>query len=146
MRVEHDGTYAAVASKGGAPEHPTWYYNFVANPLVELQDGTEKADYTARIVSGDERAQWWSRAAAGVAGLRRVPEEDRPRDPGLRARAGRLVARRLRTSPECPSSPSARVAGWNCSSGLDELRAMNTNSALRHHCIPGVAGGDDRHP
>jgi deazaflavin-dependent oxidoreductase (nitroreductase family) len=64
MRVEHDGVYAAVASKGGAPEHPTWYYNFVANPLVELQDGTAKGDYTARIVEGDERQTWWERAAA----------------------------------------------------------------------------------
>jgi F420H(2)-dependent quinone reductase len=64
MRVEHNGVYAAVASKGGAPEHPTWYYNFVANPLVELQDGTAKGDYTARIVSGAEREEWWKRAAA----------------------------------------------------------------------------------
>jgi deazaflavin-dependent oxidoreductase (nitroreductase family) len=63
MRVEHDGAYAAVASKGGAPEHPTWYYNFVAHPLVEVQDGTAKGDYTARIVEGDERDAWWERAA-----------------------------------------------------------------------------------
>jgi F420H(2)-dependent quinone reductase len=64
MRVEHDGKYAAVASKGGAPEHPTWYRNLVEHPLVEVQDGTAKGDYTAREVSGDERAEWWERAVA----------------------------------------------------------------------------------
>jgi deazaflavin-dependent oxidoreductase (nitroreductase family) len=62
MRVEHDGVYAAVASKGGAPEHPAWYRNLVDHPLVELQDGAAKADYTAREASGDERAGWWKRA------------------------------------------------------------------------------------
>ena len=64
MRVEHDGVYAAVASKGGAPEHPAWYRNFVEHPLVELQDETVKGDYRAREVSGEERAQWWERAVA----------------------------------------------------------------------------------
>ena len=64
MRVEHDGAYAAVASKGGAPEHPYWYHNFVANPLVELQDGPAKRDYRAREVTGAERQQWWERAVA----------------------------------------------------------------------------------
>jgi deazaflavin-dependent oxidoreductase (nitroreductase family) len=64
MRVEHDGAYAAVASKGGAPQHPAWYRNFVEHPLVELQDGGAKGDYTAREVSGQERATWWERAVA----------------------------------------------------------------------------------
>jgi F420H(2)-dependent quinone reductase len=64
MRVEHDGKYAAVASKGGAPEHPTWYRNLVEHPLVEVQDGPAKGDFTAREVSGDERAEWWERAVA----------------------------------------------------------------------------------
>lgn len=64
MRVEHDGVYAAVASKGGAPEHPEWYHNFVADPRVDLQDGAEKHEYVARRVSGDERAEWWERAVA----------------------------------------------------------------------------------
>jgi F420H(2)-dependent quinone reductase len=62
MRVEHEGVYAAVASKGGAPEHPTWYHNFAGHPLVELQDGTLKGDYTAREASGEERELWWGRA------------------------------------------------------------------------------------
>jgi len=62
MRIEHDGTYAAVASKGGAPEHPAWYRNLVDHPLVELQDQTAKGDYSARELSGDERELWWGRA------------------------------------------------------------------------------------
>jgi deazaflavin-dependent oxidoreductase (nitroreductase family) len=64
MRVEHDGTYAVVASKGGAPEHPTWYHNLVADPHVELQDGPVKQDLTARELAGDEKATWWERAVA----------------------------------------------------------------------------------
>jgi deazaflavin-dependent oxidoreductase (nitroreductase family) len=64
MRVEHDGRYAMVASKGGAPANPLWYYNVRANPLVELQDGPRRQDMIAREVSGDERAEWWQRAVA----------------------------------------------------------------------------------
>ena len=64
MRVEHDGVYAIVASLGGAPQHPQWYFNIVANPLVELQDGAEKHDYRAREVHGDEKALWWERSVA----------------------------------------------------------------------------------
>jgi F420H(2)-dependent quinone reductase len=62
MRVEHDGTYAIVASIGGAPKHPQWYFSVKAEPHVELQDGTETGDYTAREVTGEEKAQWWERA------------------------------------------------------------------------------------
>ncbi|MCD9199556.1 nitroreductase family deazaflavin-dependent oxidoreductase [Aeromicrobium wangtongii] len=62
MRVEHDGEYLVVASKGGAPEHPTWYYNIVNAPLVELQDGPVRKDYTPRELSGQEREIWWERA------------------------------------------------------------------------------------
>jgi F420H(2)-dependent quinone reductase len=64
MRVEHGGRYAMVASKGGAPDHPLWYFNVRANPLVEVQDGPHKQDMVAREISGDERAQWWERAVA----------------------------------------------------------------------------------
>ncbi|ORX04098.1 nitroreductase [Mycobacterium triplex] len=64
MRVEHDGQYAIVASLGGAPKHPVWYYNVAKNPRVELQDGTVTRDYDAREVSGDEKATWWERAVA----------------------------------------------------------------------------------
>ncbi len=64
MRVEHDGDYAVVASLGGAPRHPVWYYNLTANPHVELQDRAVKKDYQAREVFGDERESWWERAVA----------------------------------------------------------------------------------
>jgi F420H(2)-dependent quinone reductase len=64
MRVEHGGRYAAVASQGGAPTHPYWYYNLRADPHVEVQDGPRRQDMTARELTGDERAQWWERAVA----------------------------------------------------------------------------------
>jgi F420H(2)-dependent quinone reductase len=64
MRVEHDGEYAIVASLGGAPKNPVWYYNVKAHPRVELQDGTTSGDYEAREVFGDEKAAWWERAVA----------------------------------------------------------------------------------
>jgi deazaflavin-dependent oxidoreductase (nitroreductase family) len=64
MRVEHNGEYAAVASLGGAPKHPVWYYNLKANPHVELQDGDVKKDYVAREVTGEEKAIWWERSVA----------------------------------------------------------------------------------
>jgi F420H(2)-dependent quinone reductase len=64
MRVEHDGRYAAVASQGGAPTHPSWYYNFRAHPEVTLQDGQETWRMVAREVSGPERDEWWDRAVA----------------------------------------------------------------------------------
>jgi deazaflavin-dependent oxidoreductase (nitroreductase family) len=64
MRVEHDGKYAAIASYGGAPKHPVWYYNLVANPRVELQDGTKRIEMVAREVSGTERDEWWERSVA----------------------------------------------------------------------------------
>jgi deazaflavin-dependent oxidoreductase (nitroreductase family) len=64
MRVEHDGEYAVVASLGGAPKHPVWYFNIKANPRVELQDGAQTRDYEAREVFGDEKAIWWERAVA----------------------------------------------------------------------------------
>jgi F420H(2)-dependent quinone reductase len=67
MRVEHDGCYAAVASRGGAPTHPLWYHNMIANPHVELQDGTTKQDMVARELHGEEKALWWKRAVAAYA-------------------------------------------------------------------------------
>ncbi|MBB4854641.1 deazaflavin-dependent oxidoreductase (nitroreductase family) [Mycobacteroides chelonae] len=62
MRVEHNGEYAIVASLGGAPKNPVWYYNVKENPIVELQDGGTTKDYQAREVLGDEKATWWDRA------------------------------------------------------------------------------------
>lgn len=62
MRVEHHGEYAVVASLGGAPKNPVWYYNVKKNSRVELQDGSTTRDYEAREVFGDEKAAWWERA------------------------------------------------------------------------------------
>lgn len=64
MTVEHEGEYAIVASKGGAPAHPAWYHNLVANPNIKIQDGPEALDYVLRPVTGDERAAWWERSVA----------------------------------------------------------------------------------
>ena len=64
MRVEHDGRYAVVASKGGAPDEPKWAQNMRREPHVELQDADVRQDYTARELSGEERDEWWARAAA----------------------------------------------------------------------------------
>ena len=64
MRVEHDGEYAAVASQGGAPKNPNWYYNLVADPNVEVRDGTVVRAMTAREVTAEEKAIWWGRCVA----------------------------------------------------------------------------------
>lgn len=64
MRVERGGTYVAVASLGGAPQNPVWYHNFLAHPEVDLQDGPEKHTYVARVLEGEERAEWWAHAVA----------------------------------------------------------------------------------
>jgi deazaflavin-dependent oxidoreductase (nitroreductase family) len=64
MRVEHDGSYALVASQGGAPTHPVWYHNLTAHPEADIQDGPDKRSYRVREVTGDEKAAWWERAVA----------------------------------------------------------------------------------
>jgi deazaflavin-dependent oxidoreductase (nitroreductase family) len=64
MRVEHEGSYAAVGSQGGAPTDPQWVHNLRVNPHVEVQDGSFRADMVAREVSGEERAAWWERSVA----------------------------------------------------------------------------------
>ena len=61
MRVEHDGVYAAVASKGGAPEHPKWYANVRKNPVLDLQDADRTWTVRAREIEGAERDEWWAR-------------------------------------------------------------------------------------
>jgi deazaflavin-dependent oxidoreductase (nitroreductase family) len=80
MRIEHGGTYAVVASNAGAPTHPFWYRNIVANPIVELQDGAVKREMRAREVFGKEKEQWWKLADASY-----------PEFPAYRARAGREI-------------------------------------------------------
>lgn len=62
IRVEHDSQYAVVASRGGAPKHPSWYWNLKKHPHVELQDGAEKHHYEARELEGEEHEIWWRRA------------------------------------------------------------------------------------
>ncbi|WP_106401633.1 nitroreductase family deazaflavin-dependent oxidoreductase [Actinocorallia populi] len=62
MRVTDGTRYAVVASLGGAPKHPVWYHNIVAEPHVVLQDGPVVRDYVARRVEGDELDRWWARA------------------------------------------------------------------------------------
>lgn len=64
MRVEYDGRYALVASQGGAPKHPTWFFNLLQHPQIQLQDGPVPQDMTARVLDGDEKAEWWARAVA----------------------------------------------------------------------------------
>jgi deazaflavin-dependent oxidoreductase (nitroreductase family) len=81
MRIEHNGTYAVVASNAGAATHPFWYNNIVANPVVELQDGAVKQDLRVREVFGEEKNEWWKRADAAY-----------PEFPAYRARAGREIA------------------------------------------------------
>ena len=78
MRIEHNGTYGVVASNAGASTHPFWYYNIVANPLVELQDGPLQQKMRAREVFGQEKDEWWKRADAAHSEF-----------PVYRARAGR---------------------------------------------------------
>jgi deazaflavin-dependent oxidoreductase (nitroreductase family) len=83
MRVEKDGVYAAVASQGGAPKHPTWYHNFVADPHVDLQDGPEPHEYIARIAEGAERAEWWERCVAQYAPYAEYQERTDREIPGF---------------------------------------------------------------
>ncbi len=64
MRVEHNGCYAMVASKGGAPEHPAWYANVLADPRVDLQDQDGVVEMIARELTGAEREEWWDRSVA----------------------------------------------------------------------------------
>ncbi len=80
MRIEHNGTYAVVASNAGAATHPFWYNNIVANPVVELQDGAVKQDLRVREVFGEEKNEWWKRADAAY-----------PEFPAYRARACREI-------------------------------------------------------
>jgi deazaflavin-dependent oxidoreductase (nitroreductase family) len=75
MRVEHDGVYAAVASQGGAPEHPKWYANLRKNPVLELQDGTRTWVARARELEGAEREEWWVRCVAAFPNYAQYQEK-----------------------------------------------------------------------
>ena len=67
MKVEHEGIYAIVASKGGAVNHPGWYHNLLADPTVLIQDGPEPFETTVRLANGGERAEWWDRSVAAFS-------------------------------------------------------------------------------
>ena len=87
MRVEHDGEYALVASMGGAPKHPVWYFNLKADPTaVMIQDGPEPWDAEVREVEGDERAAWWERAVAAFPPYAEYQEKTERRIPVFVAR------------------------------------------------------------
>lgn len=87
MRVEHDGEYALVASMGGAPKHPVWYFNLKADPTaVMVQDGPEPWDAEVREVEGDERAAWWERAVAAFPPYADYQEKTERRIPVFIAR------------------------------------------------------------
>src|SRR5690606_10624324 len=64
MRVEHEGSYAAIGSRGGSATNPAWVANLRAHPLVELQDGPVKHDYRVTEAEGELRELWWERAVA----------------------------------------------------------------------------------
>lgn len=82
MRVEHEGKYALVASKGGAPDNPDWYYNLVAHPSeVTLQDGPKPFFVTVRLIEGDEYDAWWERAVAVFAPYAQYKEKTSRRIP-----------------------------------------------------------------
>lgn len=83
MRVESGGLYAVVASMAGNAEHPSWYANVLAHPLVELQDGLVRADYRARELTGTERSGWWSRACVAFPSYADYASKTRRRIPVL---------------------------------------------------------------
>ncbi len=84
MRVEHDGQYALVASQGGAPTHPRWYYNLKAHPdEIRIQDGSHPHDYTVRELDGAERDEWWTRAVAAYPPYAEYQERTTRRIPVL---------------------------------------------------------------
>jgi F420H(2)-dependent quinone reductase len=90
MRVEHGGQYLLVASKGGAPKHPVWYYNLTADPdNVLVQDGADRFEVHVRELDGDERAEWWQRAVAAFPPYAEYQEKTQRRIPVfLATRAG----------------------------------------------------------
>ena len=82
MKVEHEGSYALVASMGGAPQNPVWYHNLVADPTaLMIQDGPEAHDFVAREVEGEERETWWQRAVAAFPNYAEYQEKTERRIP-----------------------------------------------------------------
>ena len=141
MRVEHDGVYAVVASLGGAPKHPVWYYNLKKHPHVELQDGATKLDYTAREVVGEEKAVWWERAVETWPDYATT----RPRrnaEPGLRAGAhdvGHLFGARLSNGYGVPPARGRPLVWSSAERGRSFLPGGSSSMSARRarpRCSP----------
>lgn len=107
MRVEHDGRYAAVASKAGFPRHPVWYFDVRSDPHVELQDGSTRQGMTAREITGDEKAEWWKRAVAAYPPYAEYQEKT---DRVIRLRAGTRVRGRDGRRPTVVHEDLIRMA------------------------------------
>ncbi|BAD58191.1 hypothetical protein NFA_33440 [Nocardia farcinica IFM 10152] len=89
MRVEHDGRYAVVASQGGAPTHPAWYFNLVADPRAQLRDKDAVLSVVARELAGPERAEWWERAVRAYPTYQEYQDNTRRLIPVLLLEPGR---------------------------------------------------------
>jgi deazaflavin-dependent oxidoreductase (nitroreductase family) len=57
------------ASKAGAPTHPDWYHNLVANPRATIEIGTETRDVVARVAQGEEHDRLWARQKQEMPGF-----------------------------------------------------------------------------
>ena len=147
MRVEHDGRYAVVASQGGAPKHPVWYHNVVADPHVTLQDGPVVRDMVAHEAVGDGEAGVVGPRRAGVPGLRRLPARTERADPAVRARTcrqrlhARLGRRPRRARGRAPAArveradPRARAAA-RCGCGCSCCGVCRTDLHLAEGDLP----------
>ena len=143
MRVEHDGEYALVASKGGMPENPEWFHNLVAHPdEVVIQDGPEPFAVSVREVTGDEKAVWWERSVAAYPDYAEYQEEHRPADPGVRRHPeARLSPRsrfsgRRRRAKACTMPARHGDQQWLCrSSGLCLPSRTTTRSRAGHRVM-----------
>ena len=128
IRIEHNGTYAVIASNAGAPTHPIWYRNIVANPLVELQDGAVKRETCVREVFGEEKDEWWKWADAAYS---EFPAG------GLRPFNSTAVFRHLRRRGDRHGDVRQRECGGGClARGLSRVVAeghasSRANSSLR---------------
>ena len=92
--AQGDGRYVIVASNGGSPTHPSWYFNLRANPRIEAELGTETFTVEAEELGGSARAELWPKLIAASPSLgefeskasRQIPlmvliRQDRPIDP-----------------------------------------------------------------
>ena len=106
-----DGRYVVCATAGGSPTTPSWYHNLLSNPAVQVEAKGETFTATASVAPPGERERLWDQHVAERPGVRRVPGEVGPDDPGRHA-----PAHRLRRPPwrRCRS-------GWDCQSRRDRV-------------------------